>query len=173
MPSPNRWGRVSNFLFSLTSPFVMGPTSSNALASPRSSSRPRRPEQWPYVPARPLRSPHTVMAPTGASGYRRQKWAPHSEWMAAAQSQASLTGTPCVGKEKCQAQEGIVQGPLYPQLACKELVPHNLRSPTWGSQEQAPGSTPAGRDVIKQACLVRAVFLWSLVWGRAYLHSRS
>lgn len=72
------------------SPSVTAPTSSNALAYLPSSSRPKRPARWHSVPARPLRGPHTAMAPTGVSACRRQKWAPHSEGAAAVQPQVAL-----------------------------------------------------------------------------------
>lgn len=94
LSGPSRRGRVSTFFLFLTSPSVMAPTSSNALAYPHSSSRPRRPAWWCSVPARPPRNPRTAMAPTGVSGCRRQKWAPHSEGVAAARPKKDHPGTP-------------------------------------------------------------------------------
>ena len=62
-----------------SSPFVMARTSSNTLASPHWSSRPRRPAWWRAVPSRQPRNPHTAMVPTRMNRCRRQNWALHSE----------------------------------------------------------------------------------------------
>lgn len=55
-----------------------------------------------------------------------------------------------MGKEtECQAQEGTIPGPQYPQLACLEIVPHNPRSPV----------TAIGRGSLVQGLLVEKVAL--------------
>lgn len=104
--------------FSPTSPSVMAPTSSSALAFPHSSSRPKRPAQWPYVPARPPSVLLIVMVPTRVSKYRKQKWDPHSEGYSGSQPSA---GFPSVKAWKGASKDHhcfLVTVPEEPVTSC-------------------------------------------------------